>query len=80
MLLNLEIIGCFILSAILVYFAVSFLIGFAAPEELREECMPVFKNLKFHRAPKTEKKTGQKAEVRKNKSGQMGIRLNELQR
>jgi hypothetical protein len=35
MLLNLEIIGCFILSAVLVYAAVSVLIDFAIPEPLR---------------------------------------------
>ena len=35
MLLNLEIIGCFILSAGLVYAAVSILIDFAIPEPLR---------------------------------------------
>ena len=80
MLLNLESIGCFILSAVLVYFAVSFLIGFAAPEELKDECMPVLQKLLFHKAPKKKKETGQKTEVRKNKSGQVGIRLKELQR
>ena len=77
MLLNLEIIGCFILSAVLVYAAVSVLIDFAIPEPLRHRYIRRLPERSRYLLHAWQKKLKQSIRS-ESKSGRTKVQLKEL--